>query len=275
MSGEVTLLDTPDGAVSRLVHTASTLFDQPRFGPAALVGGLAVTVRLATVHRATNDVDTVSDGDGPREFALEYLGDAGGPGADRIEIDGVKVDVMATAPLPDDASELPDGDVDRLFVLGHRWALETAQPVSIEVVAGEAATQADLRVATAPALIACKLHAIASRRDTSTAKRESDALDLVRLAGDLVRNPAVMAQFAVAPFDLARLVRAQVDEWLVGGSMRAARLIGLGAGTGEATIEPRDIATIGTMFIERISGVSGEAGVRGHERAARRPAGCG
>jgi Nucleotidyl transferase AbiEii toxin, Type IV TA system len=264
VSGEVTLLDTPDGAVSRLVHTASTLFDQPRFGLSALVGGLAVTVRLATVHRATNDVDTVSEGDGPREFALEYLGDAGAAGTDRIEIAGVKVDVMATAPLPDDASELPDGDVDRLFVLGHRWALETAQPVSIQVVAGEAAvTQAELRVATAPALVACKLHAIASRRDASTAKRESDALDLVRLAGDLVRDPAVMAQFAAAPFDLAQLVRTQVDEWLVGGSTRAARLIGLGAVTGDATIEPRDIATIGTMFIERINGVSGEAGIRG------------
>ena len=63
MSGDVTLIDTSDGAISRLVQTASTLFARSGFGPAALVGGLAVTMRLATVHRATNDVDTVTDGD--------------------------------------------------------------------------------------------------------------------------------------------------------------------------------------------------------------------
>lgn len=47
MSGDVALIDIDDGAVSRLVRTATTLFDTPRFQPAALVGGLAVTIRLA------------------------------------------------------------------------------------------------------------------------------------------------------------------------------------------------------------------------------------
>ncbi len=41
MSGDVALIDADDGAVSRLVRTATTLFDTPRFQPAALVGGLA------------------------------------------------------------------------------------------------------------------------------------------------------------------------------------------------------------------------------------------
>jgi hypothetical protein len=126
VSGEVTLIDTSDGAISRLVQTASKLFARSDFGPAALVGGLAVTMRLATVHRATNDVDAVTDGDGPRALALEYLSDSEARASDRIEINGVKVDVMPTSPLPTHARDLPDGDLDRLFVLGHRWALETA-----------------------------------------------------------------------------------------------------------------------------------------------------
>ena len=63
MSGDVTLIEAGDGGITRLVRTAATLFARPGFGPAALVGGLAVTVRLATVHRATNDVDAVSDGE--------------------------------------------------------------------------------------------------------------------------------------------------------------------------------------------------------------------
>jgi hypothetical protein len=114
------LVDTADGAVLRLIRVAGALFARPDFAPAALVGGLAVTVRLATAHRVTNDVDAVADGDRPREAALDYVGDAA-PGV-RIEIDGVKVDVMATAPLPPRMADLPDGEIDRLFVLGHRWA---------------------------------------------------------------------------------------------------------------------------------------------------------
>lgn len=40
MSGEVALVDSGDGAISRLVRTASTLFASPGFRPTALVGGL-------------------------------------------------------------------------------------------------------------------------------------------------------------------------------------------------------------------------------------------
>ena len=92
MSGEVALIDSGDGAISQLIRTATTLFDSPRFHPAALVGGLAVTVRLASVHRATNDIDTVSEGEGPRDLALQYLGDRDAAEANRIEVEGVKVD---------------------------------------------------------------------------------------------------------------------------------------------------------------------------------------
>ena len=123
MSGDVALIDIDDGAVSRLVRTATTLFDTPRFQPAALVGGLAVTIRLATVHRATNDVDTVSEGAGPRDLALQYLGDRDAAEENRIEVDGVKVDVMETWPLPDNSGDLPDDDLDRcsLSATDGRW----------------------------------------------------------------------------------------------------------------------------------------------------------
>ena len=159
MSGDVTLIDTGDGAITRLVHAASTLFARPGFGPAALVGGLAVTMRLASVHRATNDVDAVTDGEGPRAFALEYLGDADAHDDNRVEIDGVKIDVMPTEPLPEHAEELPDGDLDRLFVLGHRWALESADQLSVQVVTSmrDAAEPVAIRVATSPALVASQV----------------------------------------------------------------------------------------------------------------------
>ncbi len=253
VSGEVTLIDTGDGAISRLAQTASTLFARPGFGPAALVGGLAVTVRLATVHRATNDVDTVTDGDGPRALVLEYLSDSETRDTDRIEINGVKVDVLPTFPLPIHAGDLPDADLDRLFVLGHRWALDTAEPLTVRFVRAEGASLADpatLMVATAPALVACKFHAIADRRDARSQKRESDALDLVRLVGDLVRVPTLAQPFLSAPFDLAALVSSQVERWLVDDALRTTRLINLSAGAGGPTINPGDISTIGELFVE-------------------------
>jgi hypothetical protein len=245
----VTLIEAGDGGITRLVRTAATLFARPGFGPAALVGGLAVTMRLATVHRATNDVDAVSDGDAP----LQYVGEDDVHGAKRIDIDGVKVDVMPTSPLPMTAKELPDGDLDRLFVLGHRWALESAEPVVVRVVTTTEAEPHTLAVATAPALVACKFHAIADRRDARREKRESDALDLVRLIGDLVRAPAVAEQFAAAPFDLAVLVSLQTRRWLIEDATRTARLINLSAGGGDVMMNPGDIRTIGELFVEMLA----------------------
>lgn len=252
MSGDVTLIDSGDGGITRLVHVASQLFGRPGFGSAALVGGLAVTIRLATVHRATNDVDTVADG----EISLEYIGerDVSEPG--RVRIDGVKVDVMPTSPLPDRAEELPDGELDRLFVLGHRWALESAEAVTLRVVrAGEAAEPTvthRLEVAMAPALVACKFHAISDRRDARSAKRESDAVDLVRLIADLVRVESTVERYRGAPFDLPALVVSQTRRWLIEDATRMARLVSLGSEWGAAPTDPDEIATVGELFVEAL-----------------------
>ncbi len=256
MSGDVTLIDAGDGSVGRLVSTARALFARPDFTPAALVGGLAVTMRLATVHRATNDVDAVSDGEAPRAVALEYVGDREAGMSDLLEINGVKVDVMSTEPLPSTFDELPDADLDRLFVLGHRWALDTAESLSVSVVSGAGSAvpePAALMVATAPALVACKFHAIADRRDSRSAKRETDAIDLVRLLRDLVRAPEGAEQYSSAPFDLAALVSAQVEHWFVDGAVRTARLINLSAGAGDPMLDPSDVATIGGLCIGQLA----------------------
>lgn len=257
VSGDVTLIDGGDGAVSRLVSTASTLFARPAFAPAALVGGLAVTMRLATVHRATNDVDTVSDGEGPRAVALEYVGDRDAGASDRVEIDGVKVDVMTTETLPTSFAELPEGDLDRLFVLGHRWALETAERLTVRVVSPDGSAvgePASLVVATAPALVACKFHAIVDRRDARAHKRESDAIDLFRLLGDLVRVRRLANEFSSAPFDLTALVSAQVERWFIEGAIRTARLMNLSAAAGDARLDSIDVSTIGRLFITGLNG---------------------
>lgn len=255
MSGDVALIDSDDGTVSRLVRSATTLFEMPRFRPAALVGGLAVTIRLATVHRATNDVDTVAEGAGPRDLALQYLGDRDAAEENRIEVDGVKVDVMETWPLPDDSGDLPDDDLDRLFVVGHRWALDSATPVAIDAVspAGSVIEAGTLIVATMPALVACKLHAIADRKGPSLSKRESDALDLVRLTGDLVRSEESVRALRSAPFDLATLVAAQVERWFVDDALRTARLANAAA-VSHGQLDSNTVSTVGRLLLDQLSG---------------------
>ena len=254
MSGDVVLIDSGDGAVSRLVRTAAALFDRADFNPAALVGGLAVTVRLATAHRATNDVDTVTDGDGPRTLALEYLADAAAAASGRIEIDGVKVDVMPTWPLPALQGELPDDELDRLFVLGHRWALESATSVVVKIItpnSTEATETGALLVATSPALIACKFHALARRRGPRISKQESDALDLFCLITELVRSDQEIANFVGAPFDIGALVETQVQRWFIDDTLRLARLASRATFSGDR-IDVGEVETLGRLFIARL-----------------------
>jgi hypothetical protein len=253
VSGEVVLIDGAGGGVSRLVRTAAAVFAERGPASAALVGGLAVTIRLATVHRATNDVDAVTKGEHEGGVFLQYVRESDSAES-RTELDGVTIDLMPTWPI--DEAALPDDPLARLFVVGHRWALETATRISVHVAAGggDIVHSSQLRVATAPALVACKLHAISDRRDARAAKRESDAVDLIRLVGDLVREPAMVAPLVDAPFGLPKLVNTQLERWFVAEPQRLARLARLG---GALDAPDRDtIETLGTMFVSTLEGAA-------------------
>ncbi len=249
VSGDVILVDDPAGGISRLLVTAKELFSSDGFLPAALVGGLAVTCRIQTAHRATTDVDTVTEGEAPGEHLLEYLAD--NTAARRVTVHGVKVDTLATYPLPAQAGDLPEDDHDRLFVLGHRWALETAGPLTVHAQRpdGDVVT-AELTVATAPALLACKLHAIAGRPAARRDKKESDARDIYRLSRLLVQDPG--HGFGAAPFDLKALVASGVTRWLIDDATRTTALINLSAGSGDPFVDRDDLLTSGELLTERL-----------------------
>lgn len=249
MSGEVELLDDANHSISRLLTTARDLFSSEGFRPAALIGGLAVTCRIGSVHRATTDVDTVTDGEGPREHVIEYLAD--GTETERVLVNGVMVDALTTFPLPPSAGELPDDSHQRLFVLGHRWALDTAEPITVRATRPDGSTvTADLTVATTAALLACKLHAIAGRPSASADKKESDARDIYRLTRELAQAEATA--FGDAPFDLTALVGDSVARWLVDDATRTARLINFNAGSGEPIIDRQDLLAAGQVLLGRL-----------------------
>jgi len=152
----------------------------------AIIGGFATTCRLGRVHRATGDVDLVADelatvgAGGSSARALVALGIARpDPGEDdhRVFVDGTKLEVIETQDLPEGFDEV-DSTLDRLILLGHRWALVTAEPTRV-MVAGTS-IDVTLPIATPAALVATELHAFCDRpRDE---KRASDAYDIFHLA---------------------------------------------------------------------------------------------
>ena len=149
----------------------------------AIIGGMAVTCRLGGVHRATGDIDAVADEvvGVAVESGAQVLVEAGVAEPDpterhhRVFIDGTKLEIIDTQELPPDVTDLPQ--LNQLFVLGHRWALESAEPLRVVVTGSD--VDAVLPVATPPALLATKLHAFCDRQQEE--KKASDAYDIYRL----------------------------------------------------------------------------------------------
>lgn len=199
MPGEVIELEgEASSLVAAVIHLAEYDF--------ALVGGLAVMIRLNEAHRVTLDLDGVFDNssDVPTTATLVAAGvaeEALPP--QRVVVMGTDVDVIDTSELPADADELPDDPKGRLFVCAHRYAYETAVPVLLR----SGPTSAVVRVATPAALIATKAHALryASSQRRAT-KRSSDLHDLYRLAA--VAGPEIAESLATAPWDLRKQVGA-------------------------------------------------------------------
>lgn len=157
MSGErIVLAGDVDGAAARLVHATARLADAD-LGPHALIGGLAVMCRLAAAHRVTQDVDTVTETTVPTAVKVitSSIGAADPSHPNRALVEGVTVDVIDTQCFQDENLDGIDPG-HRLFVVSHRWALDTA--TETEIVAGKA--KASIRVATAAALAATKSSAV-------------------------------------------------------------------------------------------------------------------
>jgi len=214
----------------------------------ALIGGLAVMVRLQEAHRVTGDLDGVFDNstDVPTTAALIAAGVARqAPEPQRVIVLDTDVDVIDTFALPDATADLPDDPKDRLFVCAHRYAFETATAVRLRA----RTDSADVKVAIAPALIATKAHALrfatAQRRAT---KRSSDLYDLYRLASS--RLPEIAEGLAAARWDL----RGQVADAL------AADLADVEQALAVLRAAPALAPVDGDDFLEVITGLLDQLG---------------
>lgn len=174
-------------------------------GPVAVVGGLAVTCRLRHAHRATTDVDTVAEDRTPA--VVEVLGRLDGAerdpdNPDRVLIDGVPVDVIATMPLDD--VDIDQG-VEELFVFAHRFALESADHVSV-VLEGPEPIEGVLPLASAAGLVATKLCGVQGYRRPPD-KKATDAYDLYRLLDYLDADGEMALELTAQGDPLRRCIR--------------------------------------------------------------------
>lgn len=238
-----------DGLVARLVHAAAVL-GQASMPPWALVGGMAVMVQLAEAHRATADVDTVADDDsgqlGPALAILAAEQHGSATGTRVVLEDGTTIDVITTGSWV--AEDLPDDDLDRIFVLAHWWAVQTAEVVELRVVEGaEIAMAAEIAVARPAALVACKLQS-SRRRQRDQAKAASDLHDIYRLLAEHDRDGGVAAALATGPEDLGRWCADAMTETFVTDASRSARRLGTGArGPAMAAVRAIDLEVVGAL----------------------------
>lgn len=218
-------------ALGRLVDAlgALTIEDMPAL---AVIGGMAVNIRLATAaeaHRATQDIDVVADGRAPT--AVEILARSHEVARDgTVLVDGIEIDVIETQAV---AERDLDGLADdaKLFLAGHRWALETAAPVRITTV-GSALT-VELPVATPAGLVAAKSHAAgyprAARRAT---KHGGDVYDIYRLIEVFDVAGELRATIIQAPGALAHLIAHVLETEILANPGRAMRQMNPAAPSG-------------------------------------------
>ena len=217
----------------------------------AVVGGLAVAVRLGQAHRATADVDTVVDESTPPDAVTALLALPGAErdptGGHRVRVHGTKVEILGVGPLDErNLDGLPTKAA--LFVAAHAWALGTATPVAI-ISGDDRSVRATAPFATPAALIAMKLHAIEDRRATSGQdKRAGDAWDMYRLLVDLDADGSVRAALAVASPTLRSLVRETAERVLVVDAARTRGWLRAGDDTMGA-VSAEDLRSVGQPLV--------------------------
>jgi hypothetical protein len=200
--------------------------------PVVVVGGLAVLCRLSRPYRATTDLDTVWRLQEGQAGQLELLVAAGatlsGPSGVRLPtaLGTVQIDVLQVTDA--DLDPLPDDPTDRLHVLSHAWAAETA---TLMTLVADAPPPVDVLVAQPAALVAMKLQSAMNR---GAAKEGTDFLDIVRLTTDPRTNRPVADGLQAAGQQLKDDALLHVHLWFEQGrdrTLKKIRNIPEGAGT--------------------------------------------
>jgi len=196
--------------------------------PITIVGGLAVLARLRTAYRVTTDIDTVNRREDGMPSQLDVLVREGAKPVDAAgatlstPAGEVRVDVLEIA--GSQLQDLPTDPTDRLYVLAHDWARETATSLRIHARqdAGTSPVCVTALVSEPGPLVATKLQALPNR---SRAKESTDLLDIARLVLDERAGPVVRDQLAEAASQLRADAALHVERWFHTAIDRSTRLV--------------------------------------------------
>ena len=232
-----------------LVSAAVSRLGDPLSGRYAIIGGLAILCRCRTAKRVTSDIDTVSAGmDRGALVADKAMASGSDPEED------VKFDRIVTEPLTmADLEGLPEKQ--QLFLAAHRWALESAGPVSVEISYRDTSAgplevaRASLAVATAPALLAMKLHSIQDRRRERPEKEGSDAEDIYRIISEYDQGGDLARALSLAPLGLPQLVLSTAQKVLVDGQLALRRALNVYGGESAREIDSDDFSFVVHQFV--------------------------
>jgi hypothetical protein len=149
----------------------------------------------------------------------------------------VQVDVIEVTDA--ELRDLPVDETDRLAVLSHAWAIQTATPVRIRAASLQRITSLEViaHVAEPGPLIAMKLQSVMNR---TADKERTDLLDIVQLTLDRAAGPPGRAQLRQADRQIAEDARLHAEKWFVtqkDQTLRRIRELPQGAGTDADTIQ--------------------------------------
>ena len=261
VSGESVRLVDEGGSITRLVDALAAVVGGAG-GPAALIGGLAVLARVGGAYRVTNDVDAVSE---PGALAI-ILAERGEAIGSSWTVRSVKVDVVEVGTTPADRlqpADLPEDEADRMFVLAHQWALDTA--AELELVACDSRLRtlasASCLVATPAALVAMKVQSAPRRSAAGRYKVASDYADVHRLLTHPGLLPPAAAALAGAPHGLGTWVAAELERRFVGDAERVTGIIRANLSLPPGSeIVPGDLRRTGARFVADFRRASSEGG---------------
>lgn len=225
--GRLPAVELAGGSMLAIVQAIPELESRTGRKP-TVIGGLAVLSRLGTAYRATSDLDTASrraTGDPPQLDVLLAAGaKRAGPAGVWIQTPAGMVQVDIIEVTDAELSQLPEDETDRLAVLSHAWAIETATPMRIRATSPPDIpdTEVIVRVAEPGPLIAMKLQSIMNR---PAAKERTDLLDVVRLTLDSAAGPSARAQLHDAGAQLASDASLHAHRWFIERMEQTVRLV--------------------------------------------------
>jgi hypothetical protein len=191
-----------------------------------VIGGLAVLARLQGAHRVTDDLDTVATQHGDEPTAVEAV--VAAVGIDGL-LRGTKVDCIAVGDVPAAellSEQLPESEADRVFVLAHRWALDTAEELTLVAEEGGSITaRVRCRFASPASLVAMKLQSAPRRKAVRAHKAGGDYLDLFRLVSHPVMTRPIALSLREAPHDLDSWCLREIRHRMLEGADRTVGII--------------------------------------------------